>query len=204
MREADVPRSASRLAPPFRRFLGDRLGAAATEFAVIAPLALALMSLAVAGGQSLTLFHKVVISAHGVTDLVSRTPYQPDPNNNNAELLAQSDLDTDLAMSAMILYPNDTTNLTVVLSELQVNQSTNQGTVVWSEGYNGGTALATGAIINLDPSYSNAGATYLLYGQVSYTFQPLGGILALPAITLNSTETLTIRNAQQITVQWGS
>ena len=39
----------------------------------IAPVALALLSLGFAGGQSLTVYHKVVLSAHTVTDLVSRT-----------------------------------------------------------------------------------------------------------------------------------
>jgi hypothetical protein len=64
--------------------------------------------------------------------------------------------------------------------------------------------LPVGTVITLDPSYSAAGAAYLLYGQVTYTFQPLGGFLSLPTMTLSSTETLTIRNAPQIDIQWGS
>ena len=195
---------ASALRGTTRRFLADAGGVAAVEMAFIAPIALALMSLGFAGGQSLTIYHKVVLSAHTVTDLVSRTVYIPDPNNSGCELLAQSALDTDLALSQMLLYPESTTTLKVVVSELKVNSSTNRGTVVWSEGYNGGTALTVGTNIALDPAYVATGATYLLYGQVTYSFQPLGGVLSLPYLNLTSTETLTIRNAPQITVQWGS
>ncbi len=196
--------SASAFLGKTRSFLADISGVAAVEMAFIAPIALALMSLGFAGGQSLTVYHKVVLSAHTVTDLVSRTVYTPDPNNSNAELLNQSALDTDLALSQMLLYPESTANLQVVVSELKVNAASNNGAVVWSEGYNGGTKLTVGSTVALDPAYVATGATYLLYGQVSYSFQPLGGVLSLPSLSLNSTETLTIRNAQQITVQWGS
>ncbi len=192
------------LARRARRLIAEDSGIAAVETAFIAPVALILLSIGVASGQSLELYHKTVQTAHTVTDLVSRTTYAPDPNTAAAELLPQSALDTDLALSQMTMYPHDTTNLQIVMSELKVNGTTNQGTVVWSEGYNGGTKLSVGTNITLDPAYVASGATYLLYGQVSYSFQPLGGILTLPQITLNATDMLTIRNAQQITIQWGS
>ena len=88
------------------------------------------------------------------------------------------------------------------MSEVLVNAAKNQGTVVWSEPFpTGGTGLAKGSVINLDPNLVAAGASYVLIGTVNYTFQPLQGILSLPMLSLTSTETLTIRNAQQITVQ---
>lgn len=185
-----------------KRMLADDYGIAAVEMSLVAPVALLFLSVAVAGGQSLSLYHKTVIAAHTVTDLVSRTPYQKDTLTNTAlaELLNESDLDTDLMLSQMIYYPNSASSLQVVMSELQVNSQTNQGTVVWSEGCNGGTALTVGTVLNLDPSYSALGANYLLYGQLNNTFQPLGGMLAIPPITLTSSEMLTIRNAQSITI----
>jgi Flp pilus assembly protein TadG len=194
---------------------GDSRGIAAVEFAFIAPIALGLLSLAVSGGQSLTAYHKVVLAAHSVTDLVSRTTYVQDPSTSNSELLKQSDLDASLALSQMVLYPQSAANLVVVLSELQLDTTTNKGTVVWSEACAGVSdtsmtcnnatyKLQVGATFQLDSSYSQAGATYLLYGQVYYQFQPLGGLFNLSPMTLSSTEVLTIRNARQITVQWGS
>jgi Flp pilus assembly protein TadG len=192
--------------PPFarrlKRWFADDDGVAAVEMTLIAPAALLFLSLAVAGGQSLTLYHKTVLAADTITDLVSRTPYSKDTykNINAAELLNESDLDNDLMLSQMIYYPNNASGLKLTMSELQLNTSTNQGTVVWSEGCNGATALAVGTKLNLDPSYSASGANYLLYGTASNTFQPLGIMLPLPPITLNSTNILTIRNATQITI----
>ena len=60
--------------------------------------------------------------------------------------------------------------------------------------------LSCGTVLTIDPSYAQSGATYLLYGQVSYDYQPLGVTFTLLPMTLASTEFLTIRNAQQITV----
>jgi Flp pilus assembly protein TadG len=194
------------LAFNFKRLLAEDGGVAAVEMSIIAPVALLFLSVAVAGGQTLTLYHKTVLAAHTVTDLVSRTPYQKDTitNTAQAEMMNESDLDTDLMLSQMIYYPNDATNLQVVMSELQVNAQTNQGTVIWSEGCNGATPLKVGAVLNLDPSYSALGAQFLLYGQVNNTFQPLGVTLSLAPITLSSTEMLTIRNATSITINWNS
>jgi Flp pilus assembly protein TadG len=191
-----------RLALRAAAFLPDTSAIAAVELALIAPVALGMMTLAVAGGQAMVTNHRVVNAAHTVTDLVSRTPYSPDSNTQGAEALAPSQLQTDLAMAAMIMYPDSTMNLTVVMSELKVNAGNNTGVVIWScpsTSYPG-TALAKGAVIPLDSSYVASGATYLLYGQATYNFQPFGGIWSLSPITLSSTETLTIRNAPQITL----
>ena len=179
---------------------GDDVGAAAVELALIAPVALILLSVGVAAGQALEVYHKVVVTAHTVTDLISRTPYAPDSNVPNAELVAASQIQTDMAMSQMTMYPFSAASIQIVVSELQVNATTNQGTVVWSQPYNGATPLGIGTTITLDPAYIASGATYLLFGQVTYTYQPFNGVLTLASMTFNATEMLTIRNASQITL----
>lgn len=202
--------SESPVAPcsPIRRrpsFLADERAVAAVEMALIAPVALVLLFLAVAAGQTLMIYHKVVLAAHTVTDLVSRTPYVADPNNQGGELVPQSTVENDLALGQMVLYPWNPSSMTAVVSELSVNASTNVGTVVWSQPYpTSATALTQGTTVTLNPSYTASGATHMIYGQVSYTFQPLGGVLSLPSITLTSSEILTIRNAALITEEVGS
>ena len=181
-------------------FLDDANGIAAVEMAILAPVALILLSLAVAAGQCLTTYHKVVLAAHTTTDLVARTTWNPDTNVANAELLPLSGLNTDIAVSKLVMYPEDTTNLQVVISEFQINAGNNTGILVWSRASSNATALPTNTVMNLDPNIVATGATYIVYGQVSYNFQPFGGVLALPPITLASNETLTIRNATQITI----
>jgi len=182
-----------------RRLHADESGVAAVEMALVGPAALAFLSLAFAGGQGLSIYHKTVLTADIVTDLVSRTPYSPDPNIANAEQLVSGSLDADLALGQLVLYPNDATNLAIVMTELKVTSPTT-ATVVWSEGYNGGVALSCGVTLTLDPKYTQAGETYLLYGQASYSYQPLGVSFNLPVMSLSATYMLTIRNATQITV----
>jgi hypothetical protein len=177
-------------------------GIAAVEFAFLAPVALAFLSLAFAGGQGLSIYHKTVTTAHIVTDVVSRTPYAPDTITNiaNAESLQSTALDADLALGRLVMFPDDSSNLAVVMTELKLNIAAQTATVVWSEGYNGGVALTCSATITIDPSYYQSGATYVLYGQTSYTYQPLSVSFNLPSMTFKSTEILTIREAAQITV----
>jgi Flp pilus assembly protein TadG len=182
----------------WKQWRRDDVGVAAVELALIAPVALIMLSVGVAGGQALETYHKVVVTAHTITDLVSRTPYSPDSSTPTAEDLSAAQLQTDMAMSQMTMYPYSATPLQAVMSELYVNPTTNQGTVIWSNAYNGATAVPLGTKVTLSPAYVASGATYLLYGQVSYTYQPFGGILKLPGMTLNATEMLTIRNAPQI------
>ncbi|MDE3176302.1 MAG: pilus assembly protein [Pseudomonadota bacterium] len=187
-------------APKSLSFLAADDGIAAVEMAFIAPVALILLTLAVAAGQCLTTYHKVVLAAHTSTDLVARTAWNADPSVAGAELLPLSGLNTDIGVSQLVMYPENTTNLRVVISEFQINPSTKTGTLVWSYSTSNTTPLPQGTKISLDPNLAATGATYVVYGTVSYNFQPFGGILSLPPITLSSTETLTIRNATQITI----
>jgi Flp pilus assembly protein TadG len=183
-----------------KRRLANDSGIAAVEFAFLAPVAMAFLSLAYAGSQGASVYHKTVTTAHIVTDMVSRTTYTPDANVANAEQLLASNLDGDLALGQLVMYPNDSTNLKIVMTELKLDTVHQTAAVVWSEGYNGGVALSCNATITLDPSYYQSGATFMLYGQASYTYQPFGVSFNLSPITFNSTELLTIREATQITV----
>ncbi len=71
------------LAHRVKELRANDLGVAAVETALIAPVALILMSVGFAGGQALEIYHKTVVTAHTVTDLVSRTAYAPDPNTES-------------------------------------------------------------------------------------------------------------------------
>ncbi len=179
-------------------------GVATVELALILPIVIGILALATAGGQGFSIDRKVVLAAHTVADLVSGTPFENGSPTAGATQITQSELDTDIALSAEIMYPNAPASLQVVVSELFVDAAANTGTVIWSEGCNGATKLPVNSIIALDPSYAKTGAPYLIFGQASYTFQPLGILYPTATVNLSSTETLTIRNGAQITVQWGT
>jgi Flp pilus assembly protein TadG len=184
-------------------FLDADGGLAAIELALILPAAMLMLSLAVAGGQGFEIQRRVVLTTSTITGLVAGTPYLPNPSVSGATEMNQSDLDTDLALAAEVMYPQPSTNLTAVISELKVTASNNTGTVVWSEPYNGATALATGTVLALDPSLVASGAAYIIYGQVQYTYQPLSFMPSIASLTLSSSQSLVPRSASQITVNWG-
>ena len=191
----------SRLSNLVRRFAAADGGVAAVEMALVAPVALALLALVVASGQSLTYWRRTVATAHTVTDLVSRTPdTTSDPTIVNAEDLSQSALINDLALSQLVMYPASTSTLQIVLTEILVNTSNNTGKVVWSQGYNGATPSSCATVFTLNSNLSAAGATYMLVGAASYSFQPLGIVWNLPSMTFTANDMLTIRYAPQIVI----
>jgi len=184
-------------------WLRDERGAAAAELALIAPIGFLILGLLTLGGQGFELQGKVALAAHTVTDLVAKSPYVPNLVVSGATELNQSALDTDLALSSEILYPNSATTLSAVVSELLVNSTSSEGVVVWSEAYNGGTPLAVGTLVPLGSSITGAGGSYLVYGQVWYTYKPVTITHSLGSITLSGSEMLIPRNATQITINWG-
>lgn len=197
-------RSKSRVPPgPQSGFVGDDRGSSVVEIALILPPALLMLALAVMAGQGFEIERKASLAARTVTDLVSQAPYVTNPAVTGATELNQSVLDADLALSALIMWPDASSAVRVVVSELAVNSANNTGTVVWSEPYNGATALAVGTVVSLSPSYAATGAAYLIYGQVQYTFQPLQIMQAVSAITFNEGDVLAPRNASQLTINWG-
>jgi Flp pilus assembly protein TadG len=184
-------------------FLTNERGTSAVELALILPPALILLCLVTFAGEGFELQRRSLLAARTVADLVSQTPYAIDPNVAGATALNQSTLDTDLALAAEIMWPFPATTLQVVVSELSVNSANNTGTVVWSEPYNGAVALTVGTTVTLSPNIVATGATYLIYGQVQYTFQPLNIYLSSAAVTLNESDMLLPRNAAQITLNRG-
>jgi Flp pilus assembly protein TadG len=197
-------RSKSRVPPgPQSGFVGDDRGSSVVEIALILPPALLMLALAVMAGQGFEIERKASLAARTVTDLVSQAPYVTNPAVTGATELNQSVLDADLALSALIMWPDASSAVRVVVSELAVNSANNTGTVVWSEPYNGATALAVGTVVSLSPSYAATGAAYLIYGQVQYSFQPLQIMQAVSAITFNEGDVLAPRNASRLTINWG-
>jgi Flp pilus assembly protein TadG len=184
------------------RFLANHRGTSSIELAFILPPALLMLGLAVMAGEGFEIERRTLLAARTVTDLVSQTPYWQNLNVAGATQLNQSDLDTDLGLSSEIMWPNSTTGLQVVVSELLVNSANNTGVVVWSRPYPVGvaTALAPNTVVPLSPSIVATGATYLIYGQVQYTYQPLNIMISSSPITFNESDILIPRNASQITI----
>jgi Flp pilus assembly protein TadG len=209
-----------RIARKFRRgaraFLADADGLAATELALILPVALMLMSLVVFGGQAYSVQRRVTLSATTVANIFAQA------NNTNNSTITVAELNQILAYPNLILYPYNASNVQVVVSQLLVTTSdgTATGTVCGSWPNANATARTTGQQISLDPSiasaFSGSGANnnlacggipansvpsnYVVLGEVQYPFQATGIWFSVGSLTLHDSIIMIPRVASPITV----
>lgn len=142
------------------RFARDAGGVAAVEFAFVMPIMALALALVAVGGEALAIGQKVTSTARTIVDIVSR----------NSQL-STSDMAAALNASGYTMAPYDTSQLSMVVAEIQTDGG-GAGKVVWSAASYNGTALATGSSFTLPAAMAVANATYI-YGQVSYNYVPI-------------------------------
>jgi len=176
-----------------RGFRSDASGVAAVEFSIILPFALALMALVVYGGQLYRVQRKVSLGAATVANLVAQG------GNTAAATISTAEMNQILAYPNLILYPNDSSALEVVVSELKVTVVSGVGTATVSEFWantNATNAHATPTcnqqvpidanIVNaLNGPPGNSGVYYVIQGQVLNPFQPYDLYGSVAAVTLH-------------------
>jgi|SRR5271166_2503152 len=199
------------IGPNFLRVLHgwwrDENGLAAVEFALVGPVAIALFGLLAIWGQGIAIQRKVTLTARTITDLVTQQGTQQSGACNPAASVNQSAVDNLLNNAANVLYPyvkpnsgsnpvtgTNVSNMTVVVSEIQVDPSGTTATVQWSEPMpSHGSALPTTAhAVSLPASVGSAGAD-LIMGTVAYAYTPPVIGEALGTFTLHDTIYLSIR-----------
>jgi Flp pilus assembly protein TadG len=160
-----------------RRFARDRQGVSAIEFAIILPFMLLLYIGSVEIGEGYQVQYQVTETARTVTDLASQYVS-----------LNSSTMSSILNASSTIISPYSSSNLTVTVSQVQVKAGATVGTVYqWSCSLNG-TKRTIGSSVTLPTNLQAPTSTiYLVYGEVSYPFNPpLGGGIS-GTITMNQT-----------------
>ena len=207
-----------------RRWLRDEKGVAAVEAALIAPVAVALLGLIAIWAQAIAIQRKVTLTAHTITDLVSQQGTQTASactatNSSQEASVNQTTVDYILNNAANVLYPyvkpNSGTNpvtgtnmsdMTMVVSEINVNSSGTTATVQWSEPMpSHGTALATTAHgVTLPSSGVGSAATNVIMGTVAYSYTPPVIGEAVGTITLQDTIYLAIRQWSCMKLNVGS
>src|SRR5664279_3298267 len=149
------------------RFVRDRSGIAATEFAVIVPIMLVLFFGVVEITNGIVAYRDVSIMAHTTSDLTTQSLSVRD-----------SDLTNFFNASTGVFYPFVTSatdpNLTQSIAELWVNSSL-QARVQWAVNSDGSTPSPPGTIVSVPPSLKVAN-TYVIYSTASYLYVPTGGI----------------------------
>jgi Flp pilus assembly protein TadG len=171
------PRSARSLRAFFQRGVGER-AIAATEFALILPVALVVLTGSLIYGTASEINRKVTLTARVVTDLV--TQY---------ESLTTTDMSTLINAASQVLSPFSSSNAVVVVSEVTMNSS-GQGTIIWSVSLNG-TANTNGSPVTLPtniqaiPAASGQTSLTVIWGHVSYVYTPSIGYKVTGPITLS-------------------
>jgi Flp pilus assembly pilin Flp len=193
-----------------RRCLRDEKGVAAVEAALIAPVAVGLLGLVAIWGQAIAIQRKVTLTASTITDLVSQQGTQTNgactaSNASTEASVNQSTVDNLLNNAANVLYPyvkpnsgtnpvtgTNISNMTMVVSEIQVNSGGTTGTVQWSEPMpSHGTAIS--GSVTLPDSVAGANPSNLIMGTVTYAYTPPVIGETVGTITLHDTIYLALR-----------
>jgi Flp pilus assembly protein TadG len=173
-----------------RRFLRRRVGEramAATEFALILPVALIMFTGSLIYGTASEVNRKVTLTARNVTDLV--TQY---------ESITTADMTTLINSAAQVMAPFPTANTTVVITDITVN-SAGQGTVEWSVALSGSGLPVGQAVTNLPtniqaiPAVAGQSQINIIWGHVAYLYTPTIGYNITQPITLSDDIYLTPR-----------
>lgn len=155
------------------RFIGDKRGLAAVEFAFIVPLMLTMIFGTIEVSSAVAVDRKVTIAARTISDLVSQGAQVKD-----------ADLKNYFALGAVVMTPYSVTSATLTQRITAVNvDATKKATVVWSK-----LATVTNGVATLaaDPTYTKdkvvtseipadllVANTQLIWSGVTYTYAPI-------------------------------
>jgi Flp pilus assembly protein TadG len=197
---------ASFFAQHIRRWRGDVSAAAAVEFVLIAPAALMLMALVVFAGEGLEILRKVTMTTRTLTDLVTQ---QCDIGPNNPGYPGTACPSSTYTYSqivgaaSLVMVPYSASAMNYAVAEIETNGSTSgSGIQIWCEATASAASLcpAGSASANASASFQTNLATspYVIFGQVQYSYSPLGIWFPSTALTLTSSIYLLPRIASTV------
>ncbi len=166
------------------RFLHDRRGVSAVEFAMLLPLMMTLYLGSVETSQGIATSRKVTLTAHTLADLT--TQYTS---------ISNADMSNILNAASAIMAPYPVTGLQAVVSELSVDAQ-GTATVVWSDTLNG-TARSAGQSVTI-PSALAVPNTYLVVAEVQYSYDPTYGYVLTGTMTLSDQMVMRPRQSASI------
>ena len=172
------------IAKTIARFLGERRGVSAVEFAILLPVMMTLYLGGVEASQGIAAQRKVDLTAHALADLA--TQYTD---------ITNADMSNILAAGSAIIAPYSAANLQEVVSELSINAQ-GQASVVWSDTL-GGTARSVGQIVSIPASLAVPN-TYLILAEVQYNYNPTYGYVMTGTLSLDDQSTMLPRQSTSI------
>ena len=160
------------------RFVADRRGVSAVEFALVLPVMVPLYLGLVELTQGISIDRKVTLTARTVADLASRV-----------SSIRNDDMTNMLKATEAVITPYDKSKLKVVVSAIAID---NAGTakIAWSDALNASRRAKDSAVTLPDPVLKVPN-TMLIWSEVSYDYTPnIGGPITG---TLHLTEQMYMR-----------
>jgi len=151
------------------RFGRDRRGVSAIEFALIAPLMVALYLGCVELSDGIAVDRKVSLTAAALANLVSESTS-----------LTSNDMTNVFDAASAIIQPYAASNMKMTVSCLSIDASQNV-TTKWTATSNGGVTGGTGTV----PTDLLIANTQLIQAQVSYAYKPIVGYTISGTLTLS-------------------
>jgi len=172
------------------RLFGDRSGIAATEFSVIAPVMLVTLFGVIEITNGVTVYRKVTIVAHTLSDLTSQSKSVYDADLNGFFCASVAIMNPYVSLQC----PQASINQTI--TEVWVNGNL-QPRVQWSVG---SAPLTAGTPFPDLPSNLLVANTYIIYSQVSFTYVPaFGYVMNKAGVTLSDFAYTRPRQSQCVT-----
>ena len=157
-----------RAAARLMRFSRDRRGVSAVEFALVAPLMIALYFGCVEISDGVAVDRKVSLTAAALANLVAQSTS-----------LSSTDMNNVLDASTAIIAPYSASNLKMTVSCLSIDANKNV-TTKWTATRNGGTGMTLTV-----PTDLKVASTQLIFAQVSYAYKPIVGYTITGTLTLS-------------------
>ena len=171
----------------FRKFIRDRRGVAAVEFALIAPAMILLYSGLVETCQAVIAARKANHVASAVGDLVSQ-----------AEVVSSSDVSDIFNIGQTIMSPYPTATLQMRVTSVTLNQ---QGTpkVDWSRGSGGLGAYSKGATVTLPATLGLGANDSVVMAEAKYQYTSILQQVMPNALTFDEKFYLRPRRSDKVT-----
>ncbi|MBK8455727.1 MAG: pilus assembly protein [Phyllobacteriaceae bacterium] len=151
-------------AETLRRWGKDRRGAAAIEFAFVAPVLLVLYMMTMEVSQAIDTNKKVSRIASLTADLVTQE-----------QDIIKSEIDAIMTLSEAVVAPYNRSKPTVEIDAISID-ATSKATIAWSRKYVNGVAsdhIAKGTIVTGIPAKLILPSTFLIRSHGKLTYTPL-------------------------------
>lgn len=182
--------------PSWRAFWRSTEGSSLVEFALLLPVLLIMLMGGVTIEEAGVVSHKVVATAHSLVNVTSQYT-----------AVTTTDLTNILTASQLVMEPYPGQDARLIVSEVQIAAGSSVATVVWSQALNT-TARAVGSSVSVPASDLSDDAstttTYMIYGEVLYTFTPRVAASYLPTLHMQTNLFTTPRHSDSIPLQTDS